>query len=111
MSPVGLIAIGFLLFELLVIVASIYATVRIISKAGYSGWLVLLTLIPFVNIVMFFVFAFSKWPIEGRLEAAELASRGTWGGPTAVPPRGGWGAPVGGPSGSGPASWDYLSRS
>ena len=35
---------------------------KIVSKAGYSGALSLLTLIPFVNIIMLWVFAFSKWP-------------------------------------------------
>lgn len=35
---------------------------KIFSKAGYSGWLCLLWLIPIVNIILFFWFAFSKWP-------------------------------------------------
>ena len=37
---------------------------RIISKAGYSGALSLLALIPLVNIILLWVFAFSTWPIE-----------------------------------------------
>ena len=45
---------------------------RICSKAGYSGALVLLMCIPVVNIVLIYVFAFSKWPIERRL--AQLQS-------------------------------------
>ena len=51
-----------------VIVLSIVAWVKIISKAGYSGWWVLIALVPVVNIVMFLVFAFSRWP---ALEARE----------------------------------------
>lgn len=37
---------------------------RIVSKAGFSGALSLLTIIPFVNLVLLWVFAFSHWPIE-----------------------------------------------
>jgi len=35
---------------------------RIVTKAGYSGWWALITLVPGINIVMLFVFAFSDWP-------------------------------------------------
>jgi len=35
---------------------------RIASKAGFSGALSLLLLIPLVNIIMIWVFAFMKWP-------------------------------------------------
>lgn len=44
-------------------VLSIAACVKIISKAGYSGWWILIAFVPAVNVVMFFVFAFSEWPI------------------------------------------------
>lgn len=37
---------------------------KIVKKAGFSGWWALVTFIPFLNIVMFWVFAFIKWPIE-----------------------------------------------
>ena len=35
---------------------------KIVSKAGYSGWWCLLLLIPLVNIVVYWVFAFAQWP-------------------------------------------------
>ena len=38
--------------------------VRILRRTGYSPWYCLLLLIPIVNIVMIFVFAFSTWPID-----------------------------------------------
>jgi len=41
---------------------------RIAEKAGYSGALSLLMLIPFVNYIILLVFAFSEWPIETRLK-------------------------------------------
>jgi hypothetical protein len=37
---------------------------RIVQKAGFNGALSLLGLIPLVNIVLFWVFAFIKWPNE-----------------------------------------------
>lgn len=37
---------------------------RIAKKAGFSGALSLLLLIPLVNIVVLWVFAFVRWPIE-----------------------------------------------
>jgi hypothetical protein len=37
---------------------------RIVTKAGYSGALSLLLLIPLLNIVFIWIFAFVKWPIE-----------------------------------------------
>ena len=50
-----------------VIVLMIIAWVKIISKAGYSGWWVLIGLVPVANLVMFLVFAFSRWPaLESR---------------------------------------------
>jgi FHA domain len=41
----------------------IWCYVRIIRRAGYSGWWVLILLVPVVNIVMVWVFAFSNWPV------------------------------------------------
>jgi hypothetical protein len=39
---------------------------RIVSKAGFHGALSLLLLVPLVNIVMLWVFAFVPWPVEQR---------------------------------------------
>jgi len=36
--------------------------VRILQKAGYSGWWCLIVFVPLVNIIMFYVFAFANWP-------------------------------------------------
>lgn len=40
----------------------IFPYVRIIQKAGYSGWWVLVGVVPIVNIIMIYVFALSEWP-------------------------------------------------
>ena len=34
----------------------------IFSKAGYSGWLSLLMVVPIINIVTLYFLAFSTWP-------------------------------------------------
>ncbi|WP_417317090.1 DUF805 domain-containing protein [Emcibacter sp.] len=41
---------------------SIWASIRVIHKAGYSGWWVLITFVPIVNFIMIWVFAFADWP-------------------------------------------------
>jgi len=47
---------------LLILIVAIWLPVRILHKAGYSGWWVVLGLVPIVNIVMIWVFAFADWP-------------------------------------------------
>jgi hypothetical protein len=37
---------------------------RIVSKAGFPGALSLLMVIPIANIILLWVFAFMKWPVE-----------------------------------------------
>ena len=34
---------------------------KIFSKAGFSGWLSLLILFPFVNLIVLYIVAFSEW--------------------------------------------------
>jgi len=51
------------LLPMTLIALLLWMTVRILHKAGYSGWWSLLMLIPIVNIVMIWVFAFSDWPL------------------------------------------------
>jgi len=93
-----------------IFVISAVASVKIITKAGYSGWWFLLALVPLVGFIMFLVFAFSKWPIQQRLESAERMGPP----PAAGGGRFGWNgfAPPGGPAGPGaqygapsPRSW------
>jgi hypothetical protein len=40
---------------------------KIFSKAGFSGWLSLTQIIPFINIIMVFYLAFAEWPIYKQL--------------------------------------------
>lgn len=41
---------------------------KIFSKAGFSGWLSLTLLIPFVNLLVPYYLAFSKWPIHKEID-------------------------------------------
>ena len=49
----------------------IWLPVRIMHKAGYSGWWVLLVLVPALNFVMLWVFAFRTWPRGDHRRASE----------------------------------------
>jgi len=41
----------------------------VLRKAGYSPWWVIVAFIPMINMIMLWVFAFSRWPIEERAGA------------------------------------------
>lgn len=43
---------------------------KIFSKAGFSGWLSLLLLLPLVNLVVLYVVAFVRWPARRDSTAA-----------------------------------------
>lgn len=45
-----------------VLVLVIWATIRILHKTGHSGWFILLWVIPIINIVAYWRFAFAHWP-------------------------------------------------
>jgi uncharacterized membrane protein YhaH (DUF805 family) len=47
---------------LVLVVVFLWLTARVLAKAGYSGWWCLILLVPLVNIIMVWVFAFSSWP-------------------------------------------------
>ena len=57
-----LIVIVVILFILVIIPAFVVS--KILYKAGFSGWYSLLSIIPLVNIIALWVFAFIPWPAE-----------------------------------------------
>lgn len=65
-----------LLFTLAVMLGSVILGVviwwKIFAKAGYSGALGLLMLVPLVNFVLLLVLAFGTWPIHEELEHARM---------------------------------------
>jgi len=54
----GVGLVGFLIFAI--------PGAVILRKAGYSAWWVLIALVPLLNIIMLWVFAFARWPVEER---------------------------------------------
>ncbi len=95
-SSVGLGAFFVVLIAISVgfAVLGIVAAVKIVTKAGYSGWWVLIALVPLGGAVMVLVFAFSKWPVTQEVETL----RAQVGGPGSLGP-----APYGpGPYGPAP---------
>jgi len=58
------------------IVLSIVIYWRIFSKAGYSGALSLLLLVPVANIIMLCVLAFGEWPIYRELNQLRQMAAG-----------------------------------
>lgn len=51
---------------LLVALVTLYAYLRIIRRAGFSGWWILVMFVPVVNLIMLWVFAFVEWPALKR---------------------------------------------
>lgn len=47
---------------------------RIVAKTGYPGALALRMLVPLVNLVLLWVFAFSEWPVEKRADRTQSPS-------------------------------------
>jgi hypothetical protein len=40
--------------------------IQITDKAGYPAWWAVLGMIPVVNIILIWVFAFSEWPVHKK---------------------------------------------
>ena len=62
------------IFISIAVILAVVCYWRIASKAGYSGILSLLMLLPFVNFIMLLYFAFSEWPIEQELRRVRDAA-------------------------------------
>lgn len=61
MAEMGIVLIGLALF-----VFAIYLWFRIFEKAGYSGWLAILMMVPVANIILLLYFAFAEWPVQKK---------------------------------------------
>lgn len=57
---------GIFFWQLIIIAAIVLITLwpcwRILAKAGFSRWWVILVFLPIVNLVMVWLFAFIRWP-------------------------------------------------
>ena len=51
-------------------VVSVVAVVRIVQRAGYSGWWVLIMFVPILNMLALWYFGFGPWPADTKLARA-----------------------------------------
>jgi hypothetical protein len=58
----NLVALIVLLLPLAVTATSIAALVRIVQRAGYSGWWILIVFVPGANLLTLWYFGFGPWP-------------------------------------------------
>lgn len=77
------------------VVLPAWMTVRILSKAGRSSLWCLVILVPVVNIVMVWAFAFARWPALEAAGAAVPSPAGPSVGAGSAPPSGGAAEPGG----------------
>ena len=114
-SSLGGLGAGFVacyfVFVLLLMVLMIVVFWKLFAKAGYSGWLSLLMLVPLVNFGMLLFLAFAEWPVLRELQSFKSGSGyGVTGYPPPVyqPPAQpqGYGAPP--PPARGPAGPGYA---
>jgi hypothetical protein len=61
MDNVTLIRLVAGLLAILVLPVLIVPYWKIFSKAGFSGWLALLMILPLANLIVLYVVAFSEW--------------------------------------------------
>ncbi len=49
---------------MIAVVVGILPYWKIFSKAGFSGWMSLLMLVPLLNLVVLYIVAFSQWNVQ-----------------------------------------------
>lgn len=59
----GILLVVFL-FAIVMVAVGIVPYWKIFSKAGFSGWMSLLMLVPLVNLVVLYLVAFSQWNVQ-----------------------------------------------
>jgi hypothetical protein len=69
------LGIVFFLFSLVIAIFFVYVWWRIFSKAGYSGAMSLLLLVPIANLVVILILSFGEWPIYRELNQLRQTAR------------------------------------
>ena len=54
---------------------------RIMQRAGFSPWLSLLALVPVVNVIALWLFAFGRWPAADDQAAGVSPGKSFWSSP------------------------------
>lgn len=62
-----MMSLGHLILVLIVVALFLYPWSRIFRKAGYTPWLCLLFIVPVVNLITLWWFAFARWPNAGTM--------------------------------------------
>ena len=62
MFGIGLPELIIIAVILSIIIVPVLLMGKVLSKAGFSAWLSLVSLIPLLNIIALWVFAFIRWP-------------------------------------------------
>jgi len=62
MFGIGMPELIIIVFILAVVLVPLIFLARILNKAGFSGWFSLLSLVPLLNLIFLWVFAFIDWP-------------------------------------------------
>ncbi len=121
LSPAAIWLLSLLGFVLAVVFVIAY--VQIVRRAGYSGWWILILLVPVLNVVMLLIFAYKEWPIQRELRELRgwanqiqrgpapsgypqdpaYGGYGSGAGGTPGGTAGGYGPPTSGPATPGPA--------
>ena len=57
---------GHWLWMLVIAIAVVVPAWRICRRTGYPGWLGLLAVVPFANLVLLYFIAFADWPADKR---------------------------------------------
>jgi uncharacterized membrane protein YhaH (DUF805 family) len=87
----GVLAVLIVLYVALIVFV-IWCYVRIIRRTGYSGWWILMSLVPIGNLIMLGFFAFKEWPIQRELtylrQHAAMTGLPGYGTPHPPPPQG-----------------------
>src|SRR3954471_5704222 len=88
----GAVLVVLIVLYVALIVFVIWCYVRIIRRTGYSGWWILMSLVPIGNLIMLGFFAFKAWPIQRELTYLRQHSAMTglpgYGTPHPPPPQG-----------------------
>jgi hypothetical protein len=54
--------VGIVLLAVLIVPALLFS--RVLARAGFPAWWALIGLVPVINLIFLWVFAFVPWPVE-----------------------------------------------
>jgi glucan phosphoethanolaminetransferase (alkaline phosphatase superfamily) len=77
-ESLAVVGAAFLIWSIFILSFAVLIAVvwwQIFKKAGFHPSLGLLMLLPIVNIIMLFVFAFTKWPVYDKLSKEVMKER------------------------------------